>query len=85
MEISAMFLPVGIPELLSIASVAVVMLVLYSRGDARCRWVFAGLVCATLAAILTPADLASMAILLLAFLGIFIMGVQYRPHRAPIE
>jgi Sec-independent protein secretion pathway component TatC len=78
-----MFLSVGFPELLAIASVSVVMLVLYARGDARCRWLFAGSVCATLAAILTPADLASMAILFLAFLGIFMMGVQYRPHRVP--
>lgn len=74
---------IGLFELLGIALVAAPTLVLFARGDDRCRWLFAGLVCATLAALMTPADIASTAVLFVAFLGIFAMGVRYRTPRIP--
>ena len=73
----------GLLELLRIALIAAPTLVLYVFGDARCRWAFAALVCAVLAAVLTPADIVSAAVLFVAFLGIFMMGVRYHAQRLP--
>lgn len=74
---------IGFLELMAIASIAAPTLVLCARGDDRCRWLFAGLACAVLASVLTPADIVSMAALFVAFLGIFMMGVRYRTQRIP--
>lgn len=74
---------IGFLELLAIVLVAVPTLVLYARRDTRCRWLFAMFVCAILAASMTPADLLSMLLFLLAFLVIFAMGVTYCVRHAP--
>ena len=71
---------IGSLELLVLAVTAVFTLVLYLRGHAQVRWVFAGLVCITLASIMTPADVVSMAVLCVAFLATFVMGTRYRVH-----
>lgn len=67
---------IGLLELLVIACVAVPAVVLYARRDARYRWLAAGWVCAVLAALLSPADIASMGILWLGFVGTFALGVR---------
>ena len=70
---------IGISELLTTLLVALPTIALYCRRDSRYRWSFAALVCATLAMVITPADLLSMLVLFAAFLGVFIFGMRYRP------
>lgn len=75
-----MTISIGSLELLVLAVTAVVTLVMFLRGHAKARWVFAGLVCMALASVTTPADVFSMAILCFAFLATFVMGTRYRIH-----
>ena len=65
-------------ELLALLAIAIPVALLYIRRDRRYRYGVAAFVCASVAALITPADILSMLILFAAFLGIFTFGSRYR-------
>jgi chromate transport protein ChrA len=73
-----MLFSIGTLELFATLVLAAPTVVLFLRGDARYRWMFATLVCAILAMVITPADLLSMLVLFVAFLVVFAFGTRYR-------
>lgn len=68
----------GAIELLALLLIAAPTLLLFLLRDGRYRYGVAGLVCAAAAALITPADILSMMIFLVAFLAIFAFGSWYR-------
>lgn len=69
---------IGYLELTTILVIAVVSFSMY-LGRFSCRhWSSAILGCATLAAILTPADLFSMSLMTVAFIGVYRFGTWHQ-------
>ncbi len=65
-------------ELLLLATIAIPVALLYARGHRHYRVGVAMLVCAVLAALITPADVLSMLLLFTAFAGVFTLGLRSR-------
>ena len=72
-------LRIGTVELGVIAVVAIVVLVLNRCGYLSMRWCLAVLGCATVGALLTPADAFSMLVMTLVLLGVYFAGSRHRP------
>jgi Sec-independent protein secretion pathway component TatC len=69
---------IGYLELATILVIAVVSLSMF-LGRFSCRhWSAAILGCVTLAAILTPADLFSMSLMTVAFIGVYLVGTWHQ-------
>jgi len=68
----------GAIELLLLAVLAIPVAILYARRHRHYRSGIAAVVCAALAALLTPADIVSMVLFLTAFAGMFLFGSRYR-------
>lgn len=68
----------GAIELLFLAVLAIPAAILFVRRHRHYRSGIAVVVCAALAALLTPADIVSMVLFLVAFAGVFLFGSRYR-------
>ncbi len=68
----------GAIELLFLAVLAIPVALLYARRHRHYRVGIAVVVCAALAALITPADIASMVLLFVALAGVFLFGSRYR-------
>lgn len=68
----------GAIELLLLVALAIPVAILYARRHRHFRAGVAVFVCATLAALITPADIVSMVLLFAAFVGVFLFGSRYR-------
>ncbi len=68
----------GTIELLLLAALAIPVALLYVRRHRHYRIGVAAMACATLAAVITPADIVSMMLLFMAFAGVFVFGSRYR-------
>ena len=68
----------GALELLLLVTIAIPVALLYARRHRHYRVGVAMLVCAGLAALITPADVLSMLLLFTAFAGVFMLGLRSR-------
>ena len=68
----------GAFELLFVIALAIPAGLLYVRRHRYYRSGIAAVVCATLAALISPADIVSMALLFVAFSGVFVFGSRFR-------
>ena len=68
----------GAIELLLLAVMALPVALLYVRRQRHYRIGLAAMACATLAALITPADVLSMVLLFVAFAVVFAFGSRYR-------
>ncbi|TWT47946.1 Sec-independent protein translocase protein (TatC) [Rubripirellula amarantea] len=71
-------LSLGAIELLLLSLLAIPVALLYARNHRHYRAGIAVVVCAALAALITPADIVSMLLLFAAFTGVFLFGSRYR-------
>ena len=69
---------VGALEMLCLVAMAIPVGFLLVRRHRFQRLGIAAFVCALLAALVTPADVFSMGLLFVAFLGMFLFGAKFR-------
>lgn len=69
-------------ELIVLVAISIPVALLFCFGDRRYRFGVPLLVCASFAAVVTPADLLSMLILSIAFLMTFLFGAKYSVTRS---
>lgn len=72
-----MLFSVGAIEILAVLFIGVTTFALFARRENRYRLMVVTLACASLAAIVTPADVLSMLLLFVAFLATFAFGSKY--------
>ncbi|MCO8122215.1 hypothetical protein NHH03_10735 [Stieleria sp. TO1_6] len=68
---------ISVTEILLTSVTGALAIVLYLAGNERSRWAFVALCCALCASVLSPADLASMLVLWIAFLCFFVFGSRF--------
>ena len=71
-------LAIGYLELATILVTAVVTSTMFLGRFSYRHWSAVNLGCVTLAAILTPADLLSMLLMTIAFIGVYLVGTRHQ-------